>query len=41
MSVAELDEAKQEAFASRMVQVLNDSCLGLMAGLGTRAACST
>ena len=34
MSVAELDATKQEAFAGRMVQVLNDSCLGLMAGLG-------
>ncbi|MQS16674.1 methyltransferase domain-containing protein [Streptomyces kaniharaensis] len=34
MSVAELDEAKQEQFAGRMVQVINDSCLGLMAGLG-------
>lgn len=30
----ELDQAKQEEFAGRMVQVLNDSCLGLMAGLG-------
>jgi len=34
MSVLELDQAKQEAFAGRMVQMLNDSCLGLMAGLG-------
>ncbi|MER5640020.1 methyltransferase domain-containing protein [Kitasatospora sp. NPDC002227] len=34
MSVAELDEAKQEAFAGRMVQTINDACLGLMAGLG-------
>jgi 2-polyprenyl-3-methyl-5-hydroxy-6-metoxy-1,4-benzoquinol methylase len=34
MSVMELDEAKKEAFAGRMVGVLNDSCLGLMAGLG-------
>lgn len=39
MSVAQahetqLDQAEQEAFAGRMVQVLNDSCLGLMAGLG-------
>jgi len=30
----ELDEAKREAFAGRMVQVVNDACLGLMAGLG-------
>ncbi|WP_441248406.1 class I SAM-dependent methyltransferase [Kitasatospora sp. McL0602] len=34
MSVAELDEAKQGEFAGRMVQMLNDACLGLMAGLG-------
>jgi SAM-dependent methyltransferase len=34
MTVAELDQAKQEAFAGRMLQVLNDSFLGLMAGLG-------
>lgn len=34
MSVAELDQAKQEAFAGRMIQVVNDTCLGLMAGLG-------
>jgi 2-polyprenyl-3-methyl-5-hydroxy-6-metoxy-1,4-benzoquinol methylase len=34
MSVVELNKAKQEAFAGRMVQVINDSCLGLMAGLG-------
>ncbi len=34
MSVAELNKAKQEEFAGRMVQVLIDSCLGLMAGLG-------
>jgi len=33
-SVVELDEAKQQAFAGRMVEVLNDACLGLMAGLG-------
>ncbi|MCM2424949.1 class I SAM-dependent methyltransferase [Streptomyces sp. RKAG337] len=34
MSVAELDAVKQEAFAGRMIQVVNDACLGLMAGLG-------
>lgn len=34
MSVAELDAAKQEEFAGRMIQVVNDTCLGLMAGLG-------
>ena len=34
MSVMELDGAKQEAFAGRMVAMLNDACLGLMAGLG-------
>jgi 2-polyprenyl-3-methyl-5-hydroxy-6-metoxy-1,4-benzoquinol methylase len=33
-SVVELDEAKQQAFAGRMLEVLNDACLGLMAGLG-------
>jgi len=33
-SVVELDEAKVEAFAGRMVGVINDACLGLMAGLG-------
>ncbi|MEU9092473.1 methyltransferase domain-containing protein [Streptomyces sp. NPDC048428] len=34
MSVITPDAVKQEAFAGRMVQVLNDTCLGLMAGLG-------
>ncbi|MFB7948213.1 class I SAM-dependent methyltransferase [Kitasatospora phosalacinea] len=35
MAVAvEPDRAKQEAFAGRMVQVLNDACLGLMTGVG-------
>lgn len=34
MSVAELDAAKQEEFAGRMIQVVNDTCLGLMAGVG-------
>ncbi|QKW20403.1 class I SAM-dependent methyltransferase [Kitasatospora sp. NA04385] len=35
MAVAvEPDRAKQEAFAGRMLQVLNDACLGLMAGVG-------
>jgi SAM-dependent methyltransferase len=34
MTVAELNQAKQEAFAGRMLEVLNDSFLGLMAGLG-------
>jgi 2-polyprenyl-3-methyl-5-hydroxy-6-metoxy-1,4-benzoquinol methylase len=34
MSVVELDAAKQEAFAGRMVRMLNDACLGLMTGLG-------
>lgn len=34
MSVMAPDVVKQEAFAGRMVQVVNDTCLGLMAGLG-------
>ncbi|MFI6650752.1 class I SAM-dependent methyltransferase [Streptomyces sp. NPDC050529] len=34
MSVITPDAVKQEAFAGRMVQVVNDTCLGLMAGLG-------
>ncbi|MEU1472705.1 methyltransferase domain-containing protein [Streptomyces sp. NPDC005761] len=34
MSVTAPDALKQEAFAGRMVQVVNDTCLGLMAGLG-------
>src|SRR5882757_1135551 len=34
MSVAELDATKREAFAGRMIEVVNDTCLGLMAGLG-------
>ncbi|MEV6007020.1 class I SAM-dependent methyltransferase [Streptomyces sp. NPDC051976] len=34
MSVAQMDAAKQEAFAGRMIEVVNDTCLGLMAGLG-------
>lgn len=34
MSVTAPDAVKQEAFAGRMVQVVNDTCLGLMAGLG-------
>lgn len=34
MSVMAPDAVKQEAFAGRMVQVVNDTCLGLMAGLG-------
>jgi hypothetical protein len=34
MSVAELDTVKQEAFAGRMIQMVNDACLGLMTGLG-------
>lgn len=34
MSVTAPDTVKQEAFAGRMVQVVNDTCLGLMAGLG-------
>ncbi|MEN8653065.1 class I SAM-dependent methyltransferase [Streptomyces sp. 21So2-11] len=34
MSVEALDTVKQEAFAGRMIQVVNDACLGLMAGLG-------
>ncbi|MFD9128535.1 class I SAM-dependent methyltransferase [Kitasatospora sp. NPDC059571] len=34
MSVTELDAARQEAFAGRMVQMVNDACLGLMVGLG-------
>ncbi|MCX5139122.1 MULTISPECIES: methyltransferase domain-containing protein [unclassified Streptomyces] len=34
MSVITPDTVKQEAFAGRMVQVVNDTCLGLMTGLG-------
>ncbi|MEV7027128.1 class I SAM-dependent methyltransferase [Kitasatospora sp. NPDC093558] len=34
MSVAELNEAKQEQFAGQMVGMLNGACLGLMVGLG-------
>ncbi|MFJ8622823.1 class I SAM-dependent methyltransferase [Kitasatospora sp. NPDC093550] len=34
MSVRELDAQKQEAFAGRMVQVLNDACLGFLTSLG-------
>ena len=34
MTVQELDPAKQEAFAGRMVQMLNDACLALMSSLG-------
>ncbi|WP_327170891.1 class I SAM-dependent methyltransferase [Streptomyces sp. NBC_00656] len=34
MSATAPDAMKQEAFAGRMVQVVNDTCLGLMAGLG-------
>ncbi|WP_406098527.1 class I SAM-dependent methyltransferase [Streptomyces sp. NBC_01013] len=34
MSVAAPDAVKQEVFAGRMLQVVNDTCLGLMAGLG-------
>jgi 2-polyprenyl-3-methyl-5-hydroxy-6-metoxy-1,4-benzoquinol methylase len=34
MSVAQLDATKQEEFAGRMIEVVNDTCLGLMAGLG-------
>lgn len=34
MSAEALDAVKQEAFAGRMIQVVNDACLGLMAGLG-------
>ncbi|MFC8449554.1 class I SAM-dependent methyltransferase [Kitasatospora sp. NPDC057223] len=34
MTVQELDPAKQEAFAGRMVQMLNDGCLALMSSLG-------
>ncbi|TXS47403.1 methyltransferase domain-containing protein [Streptomyces sp. OR43] len=37
MSVTAPDAVKQEAFAGRMVQVVNDTCLGLMAGLGHRS----
>jgi SAM-dependent methyltransferase len=29
-----MDVAKQEAFAGRMIQIVNDACLGLMTGLG-------
>ncbi len=34
MTVQELDPAKQEAFAGRMVQMLNDACLALMSSIG-------
>ncbi|MCX5208918.1 class I SAM-dependent methyltransferase [Kitasatospora sp. NBC_00240] len=34
MTVRELDQAKQEAFGGRMVQMLNDGCLALMTSLG-------
>jgi 2-polyprenyl-3-methyl-5-hydroxy-6-metoxy-1,4-benzoquinol methylase len=34
MTLTEVDPARQEAFAGRMVQIVNDSCLGLMTGLG-------
>ncbi|MFF2040473.1 class I SAM-dependent methyltransferase [Kitasatospora sp. NPDC058170] len=34
MAVREPDPVKQEAFAGRMVQVLNDACLGFMASVG-------
>lgn len=34
MSVAELDAVEQEAFAGRMIQMVNDACLGMMTGLG-------
>ncbi|WP_459649161.1 class I SAM-dependent methyltransferase [Kitasatospora sp. Ki12] len=34
MSVRELDAERQEAFAGRVVDVLNDACLGLMTSLG-------
>ncbi|AUY52855.1 methyltransferase domain-containing protein [Streptomyces sp. CB01881] len=34
MSVREPDPVKQEEFAGRIVQVLNDSCLGFMASIG-------
>lgn len=36
MSVREPDPAKQEAFAGRMVQILNDACLGFMTSVGHR-----
>ncbi|MFI9328477.1 class I SAM-dependent methyltransferase [Kitasatospora sp. NPDC052868] len=34
MSVREPDPVRQEAFAGRMVQVLNDACLGFMVSVG-------
>ncbi|MER7725978.1 class I SAM-dependent methyltransferase [Streptomyces sp. NPDC096323] len=34
MTITAPDTVKQGAFAGRMVQVVNDTCLGLMAGLG-------
>ncbi|MER6360463.1 methyltransferase domain-containing protein [Kitasatospora sp. NPDC001527] len=36
MSEREPDPAKQEEFAGRVVQVLNDACLGFMASVGHR-----
>ncbi|MGW4898469.1 class I SAM-dependent methyltransferase [Kitasatospora sp. NPDC004240] len=37
MSVSQQDPVKQEAFAGRMVQVLDDACLGFMTSVGHRA----
>ncbi|MFE5582828.1 class I SAM-dependent methyltransferase [Kitasatospora sp. NPDC056531] len=34
MSVRELDVAKQEDFAGRVLEVLNDACLGLLTSIG-------
>lgn len=36
MSAREPDRAEQEEFAGRMVQVLNDACLGFMISIGHR-----
>lgn len=37
MTQQALDPVRQEEFAGRMVQVLNDSCLGYLCSLGHRA----
>jgi hypothetical protein len=36
MTTRELDQAKSEAFAERMIGILNDAALALMASIGHR-----
>ncbi len=36
MTTLELDQAKSEAFAERMIGILNDAALALMASIGHR-----